>query len=514
MSSSVEATVLMSVREKIKGWLSENRDPSSISSDVFAAIDVDYVQKKYSPQKQGYDDGLSNLPHHQSSRLSSCEMGLKGEFEGYQQLYVNSYNRAQSTYLARAESLVQSLDLQSIRNEEEERNNDVIAHALREVARLDSRKVTLVGRAVQFLNFRQEHSLMHRLPDVGNIWRSLSILLGFYVFELLVTFFLTREAGSALTVLLIALVYCTLNCGFPFFFACFCRPIFYGWDRGARKLAGGILTCSYFVTGVVMNLMMGHYRGVTMENARAGVNSDPRDFAQATEIMNRMLGAGVETIDRLTTTPLSLGEPQAYMLAGFGLLCFLVSWLDGLVKDDKYPNYGHQQYSFDSAYQDYADELDDVTERLLEAQRVNVGHIKSLKKELVAKIESLPLIVQLSNDLNLECRNALATLDTRFQQLIIEYRMANQMARKEDPPSYFDEQVRLPEPFLNIPSFPAFDESMKSRLEATLEGFAQELHGQYSKHINKLQSAPSVLDKASGLDRHPMTVEASYGSKA
>lgn len=497
----------MSVREKVKSWLSENRDPTAIAAGVFPAIDLDFVRKKHRPKSQGEEDGANDLPASSATALSATEIGLIGEFQQYQQEYVQRFNQQQLAYKERVQTITQSWDIEAIRNEENEKVNEVIAQALTDEAELHSQKMRLIGRGVEYLKFREANGLMGRLPDIRDRWLSLIILTVFYVAELIVTFFLTREAGSALEVSLIALVYCSLNCAFPWFLASFCRSIYLTWKRAGAKITGLALTVVLIVSGIAMNLMMGHYRGVSMELARDASNSDPSDFEAASAQLNKMQAIGADTIDRLIDTPFALGEPQAYLLAIFGMLCFFVSWHDGLIRDDKYPGYGRQNKLYEDAYDDYDSELEEVTTRLLAAQRENVTHIQNLKKDLISSIERVPLIVQASQGLTAACDNALVTLNANLQQLATEYRMANQAKRNDDPPDYFQSPAELTALDLNIPNFPPLEVGVAQKLEKMLDGFAEELHSKYGEILDRLQDGPTILRDAENLECHPLTVE-------
>jgi len=248
-----------------------------------------------------------------------------------------------------------------------------------------------------------------------------------------------------------------------------------------------------------------------MELSREVGNSDPNNFEAAQALMVRGKGIGAETLDRLYHGTFLLGEPQAYMLAGFGILCFFASWHDGLVRDDKYPGYGRQHKLYSEAYDNYDAELGEVTERLIEAQRKNVAHIQTLKKNLIASIERVPLIVQASQGLTAACNNALITLNANFQQLVTEYRMANESKRQEDVPDYFKSPAELTPLVLNAPTFPALDTQVAEKLENMLDEFANELHSRYGEVLAQLRDGPTVLREAENLRCHPLTVEANSG---
>lgn len=501
----------MGVRDNIKAFLSETRDAASISADIFPRIDLDHVRRKLQPKKHGEEDGESNLPAADAAVFSATEIGLKGEFQSYQQDFIERFNQQQVAYSERVHAVVQSWDINVIRNEEEEHINKVIAQSTQDAADLDARKMTMIGRGIELLTFRERNKLMNRLPDIRNVWVSLTLLITFYIAELGFTFFLTREAGDALSVFLIALVYCSLNCAVPWWAATFCRPIFYGAGGGLKKVGGYLATVGVIFSGLSMNLMMGHYRDVSIEIARGSLTVDRGDLEASQILAQRALGIGSETIERLTTAPWAFGEPQAIMLAVFGMLCLLISWHDGLVRDDKYPGYGKQFRSYNQAYEEYDEELSAVTERLIAAQKANVDHIQSLKRDLVASVQRVPVIIQSSDGLTFSCRNALATLQTYFQQLVTEYRMANQSKRSEDRPTYFDSGVDLSPLTINTPVFPDIDDGIKQKLETALDQFSGEIHSKYAKILAELHDGPSILRQEKGLRAHPLTVEADVG---
>jgi hypothetical protein len=501
----------MGVRDNIRAFLSETRDPASISADIFPRIDLEHVRKKIQPKKYGDEDGESNLPASDAAVFSATEIGLQGEFQSYQQVFIERFNQQQLAYSERVHAAVQSWDINVIRNEEEEHINKVIAQSTQDAADLDARKMTMIGRGIELLAFRNSNKLMNRLPDIRNVWVSLTLLSIFYVAELGVTFFLTREAGDALSVLLVAIVYCTLNCAIPWWAATFCRPMFFGAKRELEKFLGYLTTVVVLFIGLSMNLMMGHYRDVSIEIARGSLAVDRGDLEASQVLAQRVLGIGSETIERLTTAPWAFGEPQAILLALFGIVCLLVSWHDGLVRDDKYPKYGKQFRLYSEAYDAYDEELSAVTQRLIEAQKANVDHIQSLKRDLVASVQRVPLVIQSSRSLTDNCKNALATLQTQLQQLVTEYRMANQSKRSQDRPAYFDSRVDLSPLPINSPVFPNIDDGVKQKLETALDQFSGEIHSKYAKILAELHDGPSVLRQAEGLRVHPLTVETDDG---
>ncbi|MDB9756613.1 hypothetical protein OAB62_02915 [Pseudomonadales bacterium] len=488
----------MRILKTISEALGSNNAPGSEQANIFPEIDLDFVRKDSNPRTKGSEDGTVNFPATLSAQQTATEQAIKATFEQYQQRYITDYNRQQSSYRSRIESIIQIWKVDAVENEERLLVNNVIAQAKEDADPIFKKRELLRAASNELLTFRETHDLKHRLPRIQDAFTALNILFGFFILELVLTTFLIRESGGLIDVIVTASIYCLINCLFPFFAGKFVRDINY--IRGVNDLwkSIGFLALVFLVAlGTLLNLGMGHYRAVTLEIGErvSQINTENITLDQFADIAQATTQIGVRAVDRLTDNWFFIGDTYSYLLFILGLICFFISLYEGIIKDDPYPKYGEKSTNFQDLYEDFSDTKDEIIEALKVSREGGVKEIDKLKKGLVTSIERIPSISARSVALKASCESAILLLNTRYIQLIAEYRDANRIARSDPAPDYFDSEVSLPEVNLQDPIVREIPDNVRNPLLSRVNDFSNKLHSEFEKIIAEVESAEKVLDR-------------------
>ena len=199
------------------------------------------------------------------------------ELQRTQQLYVNTHDRQQATYLTRVSALANEWRLDAIENEEEERVNKVLARATEQANEILRPLENLRAAGRELIQYRKEHGLMGRLPEEVSTSKVVTVLIIVMAVELIVSFFLIKESGDPQQQVVLALIFAALNSFVPAGLGKSAIILNYRWGlRRAfdiAKVFGWLILCLSVGIGIVINLMMAHYRALSMELAEASVTS-------------------------------------------------------------------------------------------------------------------------------------------------------------------------------------------------------------------------------------------------
>jgi hypothetical protein len=489
------ADLTMGLSSTISEFLAQGRNMSTLSADIFPSPNLDLVRRACKPEKNGASDGEAEFPSTDSVILSATELSLQSEMQQFQQSYVSDHEKMQGVYLTRVSTLAHEWNLEAIDNEEEEIVTSVIARAKENAGFVLRPLETLRAAGKELLLFRNRHSLMHRLPVQSSPSRVLSLLLLAFAIELIFSFTLTREVGDPQQILMLALAFSFLNCIVPFLVSRYCIAINYrpgiSFETDLRKWLAWFLTLSLLTLGVVLNLLMAHYRAIVNEIA-VGAAANPGDLEG---LVARAASVSTESLDRLMDQVFRFGDTWSFLLFLIGFACFLIAFIDGFTAQDRYPKYSALEKRFNQALDEYQGTVSEIIDELKEEQEEAVSKIENFKRGIKDSYSRVPETVSRSRALHSNCENALRTLDSRLMQLVQEYRSANQKARGTEPPSYFNELVKLERKELSVPGFPNLDAKVKEKLEDRLAEFVETLHGQFKTLIEDIKPADTVLEE-------------------
>ena len=311
---------------------------ASPGSILFPSINKEDVRRKVNLGRNAKIDGSNEEPKEGASDLSRTELNVQRCCQDKLSEYESTFYRERDAYVERRNSALSLLKVDPEELKEQAMVDGVVADWKKKVGPITSSARDLKNYGDQLRNFRTQHDLWGWLPDCKNIWRLMWVLLVIFVVELAATVYLLRETGGIPIVLIISTGYCALNCVLPFLLG----PVF-RWKNYSRghhllRICGWTALLLALLTGLVLNLGMGHYRsaGISLRS----VDTAAADMALLEGMLRAVDDVGVTALQNFVASPFGIADTLSWLLAAVGLFVFWVSFVDGYKKDDIYPGYG------------------------------------------------------------------------------------------------------------------------------------------------------------------------------
>ncbi len=493
----------MRIFKEIKKFFDAPRAIRGTSTEKFAEIDVEDIRKRTNLEKIATSDGKANRPGPNENKYSAVELDLRATFQQYQQHYLDEYDKWQEVYKNRIEKERELWDLDAIDNLERALVSDVIVNAKAKEGRVYQKQEILKATAKELFSFRKKHQLLDRQPANNDKLLSYALLACFLLIEFFITVSFALEILGLNVAIISSILFCFLNCMVPFFARGPSRWIFYK-PKGyiGRKITGWICLILLSIFGVGFNLMLGHYRYASIEvQKKLGgvISSDIESLRSISEIA---AGAGSKAMSQFLQSPLHLGDVTSVTLVIAGLVAFILSWADGVFKEgDYYPEYTSKKDAFLRPYDAYLKEVSSILDQLKSDRRIAAKKIEKQKKIIQNSIEDVPKTMGQADILPSQCQNAMLILETRYRQLVMEYRQKNRAERVNPAPEYFNDEVNLPAFELTKPVFSNVTQDNHQNLVEKFDHFTKKLHHEFESVIKNLEDNRAVLK-----DEHPLRV--------
>lgn len=214
----------------------------AISTEPFPLLDKEYVRRATRLREAARNDGGNDLPETHAHPESATERNIRGYCERQLENYIDTLNSERHEYAMRLNTILDTWRVNAVEGEETALVDDVVADGKKDIGPIEASANSLKRVADELHTYRATHDLMHRLPVCHDIWKALLLLMLWFAGELVVTTFLLRESGGLDMVLIISIIYCFLNCCFPFFAAPFSRSINYrSGHLGGRAMGWSLL---------------------------------------------------------------------------------------------------------------------------------------------------------------------------------------------------------------------------------------------------------------------------------
>jgi len=486
----------MSLIDQLKSALNETSSAGE-RAILFSPVDPERMRKKLKVEERGKEDGLANFPAQDASSLSATELSIHGEFTEIQQTYLREHEEQQQAYIKRFHAIVESWELDRIADEEKNLLGGLKVDDIANDADLYAKAEDLKAKSNELWSFRVRNSLTGRLPEKQkSAANSLSKLFTLFLIEVVASFFLVRETGDPIMIFLLAVAYCGINCGFPFFLGPSLAPAF---DEGRDKAFDSrrIFSCAMLAAcGLILlfiNTGMGHYRAAAMELAQRAQSTATSNFEQLADLQRESLAIGQVALERTLSQGLLFPDLISFMLFMVGVFCGVLAAYEGISRADRFPGYTKLSRSFTEAYESYEDLLGDCADRIKSEREKASQKLKALKRALTASLEKAPAIIEASRGTTRKLEQALMVLSSRHHQLIGEYRAANAKARSEPSPAYFSSAPELPIPSFEPPDFGAIPRDRAAQVIGRIERALVDLHKQVDREIEKLPRTEDVI---------------------
>ncbi len=237
-------------------------------------------------------------------------------------------------------------------------------------------------------------------------------------------------------------------------------------DPTARKLAyAGVGSWAVLMLG--WNLLAAHYRDA------------------------KSLGVAVPEQAALGMMGSSLDSIYSYGLLVAGIVFAVLAARAGYRMDDPYPGYGERARRHEERCEDYADEVQQASDELLEIRDAAIDEASEVRDELETQLAERAQILSARDTFRRRYDEHAAQLEQTGNALLQIYRTANIGARTTPAPPHFDERWTLQQSDLPLPPASSVGEGEVRAAEAALD----EAVAQISDGCDAAISSFEPLDK-------------------
>ena len=482
--------MIRKLKDELDRLISGSRPLTQPDGQIFPPLDTRLFIKQLNLDERALHDGESNIPQTDSRQLCNIEIEIKNRIEEAHVDYANAYHDHFSQYQERYSDCTKLWKMDLVENEERQLVDDVIAEANNRAGPVFARKEKLLGTAEQLMRFREKNQLLDRLPRMTDVYRLLLIVTISLVIEFVTAVYLTREASdSLLTVAVLILLFCVLNTIFPILvFSKLVKSMFS--IRKILKIFGLFALTMVASFGVFLNLLMGHFRLVTMDFAsRSAISLQSGDIQLFLQEFSQQQQLARLAWQSLLENGIYIEDTWAWLLIPLNLIIYFYSLYEGIIKDDPYPGYGEVTEAFEDAHEDYNAEIEYAQQELSFLREDAIDAVEDLKDKLYTTFNTAPQLIVNSENLYEKYKQRALGLNSLYAELVMRYREKNIAARSDEAPQYFNDP--LPK------EFPLLDKSDIKKVEPSAQLLVQRLDN-FSTRINKEFSI--IQDKIVGSD--------------
>ena len=477
----------MSIFDKLKNLASSSVDVMARTSDFFPPLDANHVRKSTGLVEKGKENGLANLPRQDAKTQDAVELTIKSHLEELRDRYKRDYDLELDVYEGRIANYKNVLDIQGIRTEFEAKLGNIEKDFKENTSSLFLEAQQLKQQGNNIRSFRKQNMLEGRLPDYPKdnlkAWMVISVLA---LAELALNFFLLRESGDVMSVVVQSLLYGLINVIIPFaLFANILRYINHVNPLYVRF--GYLFIVFYVIYTLFINLLIAHYRGVAMElsvEIGQAVNFDKT-------LLDRYLETAFMAFSNFQNNWFGLKDVWSWFLFFGGCGLSLGAIRAGYISDDKYPLYGKLHRTYISDFEEFLDASEETTGSLTDERDEAVDELRNDISNLEASHTRIPTVIQSAASLKERCNMALDSLNTSYNMLLKEYRQENSLHRTEPEPNFFDQEFSLDRP--DLITFEVGDVKNPSDVIKELQECSKKLHETYRQKIEQLQSTEDLL---------------------
>jgi len=467
-----------STLKEIAKLLMGSRERVLPSIQAFPSLDTKQIANELHLEARAKENGKLNLPAANSDFEDSAESDILAEIERQARKAAEDYRSQLDLYNSRIRrALISTEQRASIDAAGENALTDFKVQVIDDLNHLHNACSEVQGREQEFEAFRTAHKLV-RLPNVVPPYEKKVrwlILAIFVVLESTLNglFFAEGSETGLIGGVTQAFVLSLLNVGAAVLYARYGLPLVLH-VRPIAKIVGSLATLFYTAWALGINLLIGHFRDLFIQNAGQ---------VAATDLASRVM-----------TSPFILADAKSMLLVMLGVGLSLVSLIDAVGLDDMYLGYGAIGRRRANAILAYADHkarcLADLTQRRGSAIEDMLSVIESIR---TAEFD-LRLAIEGSSRLNENYRAYLKHLADSYIKLLQQYREANIRARSTPPPSRFQSRpappVFLAEP--PKPELPDLEKDAKAHIIERMEYFIKAINQQFEAGVLRYQTVAGL----------------------
>lgn len=451
------------------------------SMQAFPPLDIEQIASELRLEARAEENSKLNQPPPDSEVEDAAEGDILAEIERRARKAGEDYRSQLDLYDGRIRRALISTDQRaSIDAAGESALADFRVQAIDDLNHLHNTRREVEGREREFEAFRAAHKLV-RLPNVVSPreqavrWLVLAI---FVVLESTLNglFFAEGSETGLIGGFAQAFVLSLLNIGAAVLYARFGLPLVVH-ARPAAKTVGVFATLVYGVWAVGINLFIGHFRDLFIQNAGQVAVSD--------------------LASRFTTAPLTLADAKSLLLVALGVGLSLVSLIDAAGMDDLYPRYGAIGRRRADAVSTYADHKARCFAGLTQRRDSAIEDMSRIIELIRAAEFELRLAVEGRSRLHENYRAYFRHLADSYVRLLQRYREANIRARSALPPARFQSRP-VPPDFLAEPpqrELPDLDKDARAHALERLEHFIKAVNQEFEAAVRQYQTVAGLTEQ-------------------
>lgn len=397
----------------------ENSHDFRVSTEIFPSFDVEKVSRDFDLEKKATERGSQGLPSKGQKGFDEVEQSIIDRIEEEKKTAHQVVEDQFQTFADRMTNLDFEGQFGLIRQANANSVSDFMVEATTGANILHPLREQIKEAYEERKEFRTRHSLGRAARTYSGAQTAFKLSLLFFIVVLetwLNGSFLAKGSEQGIVGgISLAIVFSVLNVGIALLASVFLvRLIFHkAWFA---KIVGVLTVGLYLALTIALNLALAHYRevsGLVFENI------------------------GTQVMTRLNEAPFQLADIDSWTLFGFGLLCSLISFIDGFYLTDPYPGYAGVEKRLQKARNNYNSQKEELLAELTEIRNEHNSKVEGIIRDLSNRRKEHGTIIahrQRMASLFAEHQNQ---LERAANSLLTIYRTANAKARADGSPKYF-----------------------------------------------------------------------------
>ena len=432
--------------------------------DPFILIDKSQTSEKFSLSKRGKENGEINHPDEDALVLDEVESELIAHIEEH-------YSRSQKdaannirTYDHRLADLSLLTSISSIKTESIRAVGDFKLRISNALNRLSNSKDAIVSSYEELRDFRNENNIKrpaHPAAPAIATYGGIGIA---WVSETFINMFLLKQndamgyLGGVIAAATVGIIN-VLVCAFVG------RMI---WPRthlnnSIQRALAWLGVCVWLVAFLTWNLLAAYFR----DAKSLGLDTPERAALE-------MFGQGLDSI-------------YSWGLLAAGLIFGMGAAIAAYRMDDPYPGYGPVYRRHTQRCEDYAAEVEEVTDALQEIRDEAINEATEIRRELESQLGERTQIDSARSTYIKRLTEHKSHLETITNALLQEYRTSNKKSRSTPAPKYFNEKWGLTENSFNPPPAINITEGDIRSAETALDTAITEIAAEFDVAVSNLE---------------------------
>ena len=417
------------------------------TTSVFPEIDVDKIDRELKLKDRAAERGKANLPKADEASLDAVEMDIITRIEGARRSGLENYEHNRGVYTRRLRSA------HTARSEIETITGKARGDFASEVKSYRAEMTKIVDDVVKWdtalETFKVRNGLERPAFDRPSMLKTAAIVLAFLIVETVLNGALFAEMndlgliGGGFIALLISIV----NVGASGLSGTYARLAVH--RNFLIKLAGLLIIAVWFCFSVVLNFAVAHFR-------------------DALDTLGNWPDATQAAIRTLVADPLGLLSVNSWLLAAWGMLIAILTFLKFRVGGEPYPGYARISERRRRAVEEFEEILDDALDSIESRRNDSIEQLNEASDLVRERIGDAIDALYGRRMMHSHLQAFLEQCDVKATSLLKRYRDENRMRRTEDAPAHFDESYRFAA-FLDGEVTPGEGDAQRTKAEAKIE---------------------------------------------